>query len=1002
MLFLIVVGFISLAAIDSFGNGADQQNDTQWLHNAQKAISDIEYEVTISSDPAAGESEKTYHAANRAQNLRLLFDTRGITLCPRVSSFSSWSLTLTNPKIGRKGVFATEAGPILSYNGNCMEYVTRTYERKIQNERAGIIHEIGITEAPPGNAPLTVKMAYVSDLLTNSTREPMGVSFLFESEPVLDYGNVNACDTTGKALPARLTIEDNELYVQIADSDAVYPVVVTSMIKGPSTTADWIAQTDQDGAELGIAVAGAGDVNLDGYDDVIVGASLYDGGEEKEGAVFVYYGSASGLSATPNWFTESNQANAHFGEAVASAGDVNLDGYDDVIIGARYFTNGQTWEGKVFVFHGSASGLSASPNWSVESDQAWAEYGFAVGSAGDVNSDGYDDVIVGAHYYTNGQTAEGRAYVYHGSSSGLSTSPNWTWECDQERGRFGYAVGTAGDVNLDGYDDIIVGAPKYDNGEEDKGRVYVFHGSASGLSSSPNWIKESNNEGAMFGSSVGCAGDVNLDGYDDVIIGAPFYTNGQMNEGKIYVYHGSASGLCANPAWVGEGGQEAGWFGYSVGTAGDVNLDGYDDIIVGARNQSNGDAGEGRAYIWFGSASGLLGTGSPESAAWAAESNQKYAYFGSSVGSAGDVNSDGYDDVIVGAPYYDNTPTGEGRAYVFYGSPNPPPVLCQYDFTSDSEGWTFFGPVSSYQVPITTDQNGHIGLCPNGSSNVFSYWYSPDVQIKDGKTYFATWLMDSSAAAADSTVQFRLRVNQKGTWSAWDHIINSFLSHAPYTGNPETYSIYFDPHVSGAGDEYVQCSFDILSFNPDDDVSSWVYLEAILVDEIFVTPQEDIVHFTFDTDGEKWGFYGAVPPYGIPAVKHEYGRLCISPAGSSYCFSYLYSPYVQLESNQAYRVSWGVASNVNDADNAVQFRLRVNQVGAWASWDRIVNSFMKSAPSLMDKQYHIILEPKVTGTSDNLLALSFDLMSFDAADDVNSWLYLDEVKVEKVKISTFD
>src|SRR5262249_31359115 len=150
--------------------------------------------------------------------------------------------------------------------------------------------------------------------------------------------------------------------------------------------------------------------------------------------------------------------------------------------------------------------LRVHPTWKVEGDQAGAQFGFSVGTAGDVNGDGYDDVIVGAFYYDNGQTNEGRAFVYHGSASGLSTTPDWTAESDQNFAQFGSSVGTAGDVNGDGYDDVIVGAEIYDNGQFDEGRAFVYHGSASGLSLTPNWTAESDQGSAWFGSSVGTAG----------------------------------------------------------------------------------------------------------------------------------------------------------------------------------------------------------------------------------------------------------------------------------------------------------------------------------------------------------------------------------------------------------------------------------------------------------------------------------------------------------------
>ncbi len=252
------------------------------------------------------------------------------------------------------------------------------------------------------------------------------------------------------------------------------------------------------------------------------------------------------LSTTANWTAESNQAEAYFGWSVSTAGDVNGDGYSDVIVGAPQYDNVRTNDGRVYVYHGSSSGLSATANWTAESDTASAWFGCSVSTAGDVNGDGFSDVIVGAYWYDNGQMNEGRAFVYHGSSSGLSASANWTAESDQADARFGYSVSTGGDVNGDGYSDVIVGAFRYDNGQLDEGRAYVYHGSSSGLSATANWIVESDQGGAWFGCSVSTAGDVNGDGYSDVIVGAYQYDNGQTDEGRAFVYHGSAGGLSSN------------------------------------------------------------------------------------------------------------------------------------------------------------------------------------------------------------------------------------------------------------------------------------------------------------------------------------------------------------------------------------------------------------------------------------------------------------------------
>ncbi|MBN2572247.1 MAG: FG-GAP repeat protein, partial [Ignavibacteriales bacterium] len=315
---------------------------------------------------------------------------------------------------------------------------------------------------------------------------------------------------------------------------------------GLSTNADWIAESNQNNTSFSTSVSSAGDVNADGYSDVIIGAPYYTNGQDVEGRVFVYYGSASGLSTNADWTSESNQDYAWFGFSVSTAGDVNGDGYSDVIIGACQYDNSQIDEGRVFVYYGSASGLSTNADWTSESNQDGAYYGLRVSTAGDVNGDGYSDVIIGAPYYSNGNSAEGSAFVYYGSDLGFSTNADWTAEINQDNAYFGYSVSTAGDVNADGYSDVIVGAYKYDNPETDEGRVFVYQGSSSGLTTE-YWASESNQNNASYGNSVSRAGDVNGDGYSDIIIGADQYDNGQTNEGRTLVFYGNEGGLSLRP-----------------------------------------------------------------------------------------------------------------------------------------------------------------------------------------------------------------------------------------------------------------------------------------------------------------------------------------------------------------------------------------------------------------------------------------------------------------------
>jgi len=416
----------------------------------------------------------------------------------------------------------------------------------------------------------------------------------------------------------------------------------------------WTAESNQEGAFFGGSVASAGDVNGDGYDDVVVGASGYSHDQKGEGCAYLYLGSASGLAAMYSWVVEGNETATQFGRSVAPAGDVNRDGYGDVLIG--------TGNGHAYLYAGSASGLSAEPSWVAENDQRYSYFGWSVASAGDVNNDTYDDVVIGAYAYDSDEEYEGRAYLYMGSISGLSEMPSWIAESNQPYTAFGSSVASAGDVNNDGYDEVIIGAYSAGNSTEDEDYAYLYMGSASGLSAEPSWIAESDLAGSVFGWSVASAGDVNNDGCDDVLVGAPYSALGEMSGGYAYLYMGSTSGLSETPSWTVEGNQADAYFGRPVASAGDLNDDGYDDVVVGEYDFLDDGTGRGRAYIYMGSGSGLSTTPS-----WIAECDQADAAYGISLASAGDVNNDGSDDVVVGAPLYPNGGTYTGRTFLYLG-----------------------------------------------------------------------------------------------------------------------------------------------------------------------------------------------------------------------------------------------------------------------------------------------------------------------------------------------
>ncbi|MFC1572242.1 FG-GAP-like repeat-containing protein [Candidatus Eisenbacteria bacterium] len=455
-----------------------------------------------------------------------------------------------------------------------------------------------------------------------------------------------------------------------------------------SETAVWMVEPDQQYAWLGWQVATAGDVNGDGFSDVLVSGRFHDEGFTDHGEVWLFHGSAAGLSSTPDWIATS-VAGDRFGCSIGTAGDVNADGYDDVVIGAYNYTNGEYHEGAAYLYLGSASGLEPTPAWSDESNQVSSVYGVSVGTAGDIDGDGYDDVLVGASIYDNGQTNEGRVYLYSGGPSGLSVAPTWIGEPDVDNAGFGYSVSTAGDVNADGYPDVIIGARYVSNPEHFEGRVYLYLGSAAGLATTPAWTYESNEAEASLGQTVGPAGDVNGDGYADVIVAAPSHSEGALYAGKAYVFLGNTTGLSSTPVFTTTGSSDYEVLGISVGTAGDLNGDGYADIFIGAPLES----GEGHVDVYTGNPTGV----GPDPT-WILDVDSPGSGFGVKASTAGDVDGNGFSDLIVGAYRWTSPETEEGAAFLFSGGGDPPALTAAWTGEGDQASQGYGKPAPAGDV----------------------------------------------------------------------------------------------------------------------------------------------------------------------------------------------------------------------------------------------------------------------------------------------------------------
>jgi hypothetical protein len=353
------------------------------------------------------------------------------------------------------------------------------------------------------------------------------------------------------------------------------------------------------------------------------------------GAAYVYL--STGAGGLSSTAAALSPSGGSFGFSLASAGDVNGDGYGDLIVGAQGANT-------AYVYLGGPSGIATSPLVTLTGS---GDFGWAVASAGDVNGDGYGDVVVASPEFSSNA---GAAYIYLGGPSGTSATPASTLS-GSAGAFFGNAAAPAGDVNGDGYGDVLLGAPDVSS---NTGAAYVYLGSAGGLGSTPITIPAPAS-GDSFGYAAWGADDVNGDGYADVVVGANYAT------GAAYVYSGSAAGTATSPATsIASPAGTSGFFGCAVSTAGDVNGDGYSDVIVGAFEA--GSSNIGAAYLYLGGSGGLSGTAA---VSLTNPMTSGGGFFGFAVAGAGDVNGDGLADVAIGASSNGN---GAGNAYVYYGT----------------------------------------------------------------------------------------------------------------------------------------------------------------------------------------------------------------------------------------------------------------------------------------------------------------------------------------------
>ena len=406
----------------------------------------------------------------------------------------------------------------------------------------------------------------------------------------------------------------------------------------------------------GRIVAGAGDVDLDGHDDLLVGdAYASPGGLAQAGSAYLYSGRSGALLLQ----FDGRVAGDQLGRCVAGLPDWNGDGVPDVAVGAYTATVAATPDvGSVFVFSGSTGGLIRR----IDGILPDGHFGEAVAAAGDVDSDGYPDLIVGEH-----RTQTGFAWVFSGQDGSVlhqltraSSYPIW----------FGFSVDGLGDVDGDGHDDLLVGAPFHILPSRTyAGLVSVF----SGLTGALLYEREGAQPDDRLGWSVAAAGDLNHDGWPDFAAGSPISDIGLGQTGLVVVCSGRDGALLYEVPGTRPGGH----LGQSVAILGDLDADGVGDLLLGEPSEPP-SPGPGMLRVVSGRDGSLLHI---------VESPDPALYFGRSLSGAGDVDADGLPDLIVATPL---APTGSGRAMVWGFRPH---LLTDSETLSVSTGQVVHGRI---------------------------------------------------------------------------------------------------------------------------------------------------------------------------------------------------------------------------------------------------------------------------------------------------------------------
>lgn len=693
-----------------------------WYTAAKANIQQMEYGFT------AGTSSNQYRTTNTGNQLGFLVEPAGYTVYTTKKNNAPWQVNFGIGGVGRKNaMYAVEQNPVARIGQSTLTYQSPSLDVQYVNDIKGVRQNFIVKENPAGAGNLVVSM----NTTTTLTGADLGNNKVVfhtngnKEDVKLIYDQLKVWDANNKLLAASMTYnkDSKEISISVDDAGAVYPVTIDPLNRTP----EWTGSADglipgllfelQVESLYGLTVAGLGDVNADGFDDVAISApSMADvisgsGNLTGVGAVFIYFGSAAGLPTTPSRTLQPTTAvtGALFGYSVAG-GDVTGDGVNDIIIGApldraNVDLGGATGivnatVGKIYIYQGgSLTGSNPTPLLSLSLNGGLLNtltiatnplFGFSLDVTNDMNGDGKGEIIVGAPTYArlNGIFAvkTGGAFVF------LSNPANTFTTVRSLEPPTGAILGL-----LDEVEPIVVALVGN----------FLWETVLEPLLSP---LLNGQVEGLLFGYSVDGAGDYNSDNFRDVVVGAPAGVNlgglnailsGQILGGSAYVFggNGTATGVNTTPlarlqaSPTGLLSNAANLFGYEVRGVTAVTGVRNGNIIIGApagavlSNVLNGlRVKAGQVHVFTKKAGSITSPvlsnhvlSSPRSSSilsiLAGQTINVSMLFGSSMDNMLDVNCDGINDIIVGEPMSTAVPllganVAGGAAYIFLGQAN--------------------------------------------------------------------------------------------------------------------------------------------------------------------------------------------------------------------------------------------------------------------------------------------------------------------------------------------